>query len=378
MRRSFMALKMAAAAAAVLIATVQADPARAAAVASVTPSTLTAALGSTLPRTLTWTVNVTNVLAANGAPVAAGLMLASPQGVVSGGGQVLQIDPIPLIVTLSAAGQGSATESFTLSPATIAAAQRMGIGTLLLQRSFSLIAAKLSAVATVSIDISGNAGGPIAISRVALHFEDRELRRVLTSGDSALAIADVNFSGSGVLNAIWEVASPPSTLGQPVFVPLATSVVTVSGGGLTEITSPPLPSRMAGNYLVRFRIRSPVVPFEGLTLQYAVTGDENGVAPIAILSPEHFATLEPGTRFTWQPAPGATAYRIEFYDPSVAESDQPPVMGQWIAGATRDAGLSPLAQTHLKSGREYRWRIVAIDEGNEVVGRSSLYEIRTP
>jgi hypothetical protein len=349
-------------------------PARAATVSvSVTPGTLTASLRSTLPTTLSWTVKVTNFVTA--APV--GLTFTSTQGsIITPNGQVLQIDPRPLTVRLSAGGQGSVTETFTLSPATVAEALRLGAETLLLQRTFGV--PPFAGIATASIAISGNAGGPIAISRVELHFEDRQLRRVIESGESAVAIAEVNFSGSGVLNAEWEVASPPSTLGQAVFVPLAAAVVNVTGGGLTEITSPPLPARIAGAYYVRFRVRSPAVPFEGLVLQYAVAGDDEGITPIAIVSPSQHATLREGTRFEWQPAPGAAAYRLEIYDSGATAADQTMISGQWVTGGERDAALSRLAQTHLGAGRSYRWRIVAVDEGAQVVGRSSLYEIRTP
>jgi len=341
--------------------------------ASVSPGTLSASLRSTLPMTLSWTVKVTNFVTA--APVA--LTLTSMQGTISApNGQVLQIDPRPLTVHVPLAGQGSVTETVTLSPATVAEALRLGADTLLLQRTFGV--PPLAGVATASIEISGNAGGPIAISRAELHFEDRQLRRVIASGESAVAIAEINYSGSGVLNAEWEVASPPSTLGQAVFVPLASAVVNVTGGGLTEITSPPLPARLAGAYYVRFRVRSPAVPFEGLVLQYAVTGDDEGITPIAVVGPSQHATLRDGTRFQWQPAPGAAAYRLEFYDSGATEADQAMISGQWVAGGEPAAALSRLAQTHLGAGRSYRWRVVALDEGAQVIGRSSLYEIRTP
>jgi hypothetical protein len=88
--------------------------------------------------------------------------------------------------------------------------------------------------------------------------------------------------------------------------------------------------------------------------------------------------LTPDTRFVWQPVSGAIAYRIEFFDADAPAEDTLAVSGLWVPAARRDAALSALAQTHLRAGRAYQWRIVAVSSDSEVVGRSALYEIRTP
>jgi hypothetical protein len=342
--------------------------------AFVSPSTLSASLQATLPTMLTWTVRVQPVVTFAAPPT---LTLTSPQGfVTTPDGQVLQVDPVALTVRVPSGGQASAAESFTLAPATIAAALHLGVGTLRLTRTFGV--APYAAVASVEISLGGSASGPLTLARVALHFEDRELLRVLGPGESAVAIAEISYSGGGTLNGLWEVASPPSTRGQPVFVPLGSASLDLEGGGITELTSPPLPSQLAGSYLVRFRVREPVVPFQGLVLQYAVEDDDAMAPPITVLSPEQHATLAAGTRFAWQPAPGAVAYRLEFYAADAAAGGRPPLSGQWVPSADNDAALSVLAQTHLEPGHAYRWRIVAISAESQVVGRSALYEIRTP
>lgn len=358
-----------------IAAAVLATPAGAASItASASPSTLSASLQSTLPTMLTWTVRVPATFAA---PSAGTLTLTSPQALVTTpAGQVLQIDPVALTVRVPGGGQASAAESFTLTPATIAAALHLGVGTLNVTRTFGI--APYAAVATVVVTLGGTASGPLTLSRVALHFEDRALLRVLEPGESAVAIAEVTYSGGGTLNGVWEVASPPTTRGQPVFVPLGAASVNLEGGGVTEVTSPPLPSPLAGRYLVRFRVRTPVVPFEALVLQYAVEDDGTPVPPIAVVRPEPHATLTGATRFEWQPAPGAYAYRLEFYDADSAAAGGRPLSGEWLPAAQRDAILSALAQTHLQAGRAYRWRIVAFNGDSQIVGRSAFYEIRTP
>ena len=350
-----------------------------AATATATPSTMSASLQSTLPTTLVWTVRLTAPAGARVVVLPA--TVTSTQATVSTpGGQVLQVVPLALTVRLTGVPttsvQGNAPETFRLTPAAVAEAQRLGVNTLMLARTFSA-GAPYVATATVRIGLGGSGSGPLALSRVALHFDDRTLVRVLRQGESAVAIAEITYSGNGVFSGLWEVAAPPSTQGEPVFVPLGGASTNLTAGGITEVTSPALPSAIAGTYYVRFRVRSPVVSFQGLVLRYAV---EQGPAipPIVVTSPEAHASFKPDTRFSWQPAPGAVAYRLEFYAADASPDYEPPLSGEWLPAERRDSVLSALAQTHLAAGRGYRWRIVAFDGDGQVVGRSSLYEIRTP
>jgi len=346
---------------------------RAASAVSVSPSSLTASLQSTLPTVLTWTVKLNFVAVTGAGP----LTLSSPQATVSTpGGQLLQTVATPLTVHLGMGAQGSVTEIFTLSPATVAAALRLGSGSLVLSRTFG--AGPFGGTATATINLGGSGAGPLTLSRVSLHFEDRSFVRVLRAGDSAVAIAEINYSGSGVLNGFWEVATPPSTQGQPVFVPFASASTNLAAGGLSEVTSPALPSASAGNYFVRFRVRTPAVPFEGLVIRYAVEAAETATLPIETISPAEHATLHADTRFEWRPTPGAVAYRLEFYTADVVPGADPPTSGQWVPASERGAFLSTLAQTHFDAARLYRWRIIALDGDSRVVGRSALYELTTP
>ena len=358
----------------------QSPRAAAQASASATPGTLSASLQSTLPTTLVWSVRLVAPPGVTRVVVLPTTVTSTQATVSTPGGQVLQVVPLPLTVHLTgvatSAVQGSAPETFRLAPAAVAAAQKAGVNTLVLARTFSA-GAPYVVTATVSISLGGSGSGPLTLSRVALHFDDRTLVRVLRPGESAVAIAEITYSGNGVFSGLWEVAAPPSTQGEPVFVPLGAANSNLTAGGLTEVTSPALPSTVAGTYYVRFRVRSPVVSFQSLVLRYAV---EQGPAipPIVVTGPEAHATFKPDTRFSWQPAPGAISYRLEFYAADASPDYEPPLSGEWLPAERRDSVLSALAQTHLANGRGYRWRIVAFDGDGQVVARSSLYEIRTP
>jgi len=364
-----------------LAAAAASSPAEAQANAFATPSTMSASLQSTLPTTLVWTVRLTAPPAVTRVVVLPTTVTSLQATVSTPSGQVLQVFPLPLTVHLTgvptSSVQGSMPETFRLAPAAVAEAQRLGVNTLLLARTFSAGGPPYIVTATVTISLGGSASGPLSLSRVALHFDDRTLVRVLRQGESAVAIAELTYSGNGVFSGLWEVAAPPSTLGEPVFIPLGAASTNLTAGGITEVTSPALPSTIAGTYYVRFRVRSPVVSFQSLVLRYAV---EQGPAspPMVVTSPEAHATFKPDTRFSWQPAPGAIAYRLEFYTADAAPDYEPPLSGEWLPAERRDSVLSALAQTHLAAGRSYRWRIVAFDGDGQVVGRSSLYEIRTP
>src|SRR5579863_1190840 len=356
-------------------------PARAQSAAFATPNTLSASLQSTLPTTLVWTVRLTAPPAVTRVVVLPTTVTSLQATVSTPGGQVLEVDPLPLTVHLTgvvtSSVQGSTPETFRLTPAAVAAAQKLRVNTLVLARTFSAGGPPYVVTATGTIGLGGSASGPLALSHVALHFDDRALVRLLRQGESAVAIAEITYSGNGVFSGLWEVATPPSTQGEPVFVPLGAANTNLTAGGITEVTSPALPSAFAGTYYVRFRVRSPVVPFQSLVLRYGV---EQGppIPPIVVTSPEAHATFKPDTRFSWQPAPGAIAYRLEVYAAAAPPAFAPPLSGEWLPAERRDSVLSALAQTHLAAGRGYRWRIVAFDGDGEVVARSSLYEIRTP
>ncbi len=334
--------------------------------ASVLPADLSATLTAIAPYELGWTVRGTP-----GAGVATSLqgMVLTPNG------KVLQIDPSPLSLNL-AAGTATAAEAFQLAPATVATALRLGENTLLLERQF-VLADGASVQASARVHIGGSASGPLAVTRISLRFDDHRPLKVVSAAGGLNAVADIDYAGNGTLSGLWEVATPPSTQGQPVFVPLTAVTLNLSGGGRSTITSPPLPALIPGNYYVRFVLRSPATSVGELVIEYAVSNKAAGIPALYARSPAEGATLGPTTVFDWDPVVGATAYRIEIY-PADTPPGIHPLTGVLLPGNRAHALLSNLAMGHLDASAVYRWQITAYGRDGEVVARSALRTLNTP
>lgn len=334
--------------------------------ASVLPTDLSASLIAAGPYALGWTVRGTP-----GAGVA-----RSTQGVVlTPNGKALQLDPTPLSVNL-ATGTATAMEAFQLAPATVATALRLGENSLLLVRQF-VLADGASVQASARIHIGGSASGPLTVTRISLRFDDHRPLKVVSAAGGLNAIADVDYAGNGTLSGLWEVAAPPSTQGQPVFVPLTAVTLNLSGGGRSTITSPPLPTLLAGNYFVRFVLRSPATSMGALVIEYAVSSAAAGMPAVRVRGPAEGTVLGPTTVFDWDPVAGAAAYRIEIY-PADAPPDAYPLTGALLPGNRAHALLSNLVMGHLAGATAYRWKITAYGADGKVLARSALRSLDTP
>src|SRR5690606_18480590 len=227
---------------------------------------------------------------------------------------------------------------------------------------------------------------------------------VLGRNEPLTAITELNFSGNGLLQAQWEVASPESTSGEPVFRPLSQVRQYLVGGSAEVLRSPVLPTATTGLYFVRLRISDPDPDFEPPVIRYFVLQGRRDEQPpgstLALGAPAPRTLLGPDTVFAWSAIPGARAYQLEVYrgreepglrlpdlrgqigepTPSeIAEAlSRPPVTGVLVRGATNPAVLSPMARRHLLPGRAYFWRVLALGADGRIVGASPLRELRTP
>lgn len=250
-------------------------------------------------------------------------------------------------------------------------------------RHFEPVVGGGGADAVIEIHIGGSSAGPLALARLTLRFSDGSRRRVVGTDHPLRALAEINYSGAGLLQAVWEVATPPSTSGHAMYRPLQFVRQYLLPGGHMLLQSPPLPVDMAGRYVLRLRLQTPLIDSAPLALEYNVNPALHGARekPMRMLplrSPGGGTSLDAATHFSWQPVPEAQAYQLELYAADVLPDAQPPQGGMVVRASTTRLQLSALARAHLQSGRSYRWRVLAIGKDGRVLAESDLRELLVP
>ena len=232
----------------------------------------------------------------------------------------------------------------------------------------------LSASVTLKI-VSASSGG-LNISAIDLRFENGASSIVAGVGQKIIATAGITHAGSGLLDMVWEIATPATTSGSAVFTTLKTLRQFLVAGRYSLIESPLLPTQLSGNYLLRLRIKSPAVDFAELILRYSVLPDNNAdiqIQPIQPISPLHNSRFDRSTPFSWQPLEGASSYQLEFLESSNGRegtTKKTLSTGLLLPSDRNKVLLSPIALQHLQPDQIYYWRILAIDKEGRLFGRS--------
>lgn len=248
-------------------------------------------------------------------------------------------------------------------------------------------------------DITSSAAAGFSISREALSFDNGAPVRVLEKKQPLRANAEINFNGSGMLQAQWEVADPTSSSGQPTFRSIGTVRQYLVGSDTQTISSPTLPTEISGLHLARLRITDPAPGFDMPVIRYFVADSRTAAVrpavPLGLTSPPNQMLFTGDTVFAWDTIPGARAYQLEIYAkprtagdtlPDLGNStaaapvlpQTPPVAGMIVTGAQTRTALSESARTHLVSGQNYLWRVLAIGTDGNVIGESAVREVRMP
>jgi hypothetical protein len=308
---------------------------------------------------------------------------------------------------LSQAAAGGATVTLVETvfvPASVAVgAQKYGLSTITYERDF-VDADAVPYTGAVTIDFSSALGAGFGVTREELSFDDGTPVRILQVSDALSARAELLTTGTGLLQAVWEVAGPPSTQGEPVYRPLAQVQQHLVADKPQVLESPPLPTDAPGLYLVRLRITNPTTPFDAPVIRYFAGKGRPGhglpPAPMALVAPANLALLSADTRFAWQAVKDARIYQLEIYaipkraspalpelgggsrEPPATEVNaalrQTPLTGVLVPAKDLQTALSGTVRTHLMQGQAYYWRLLAIDGDGVVVGRSPVRELRTP
>jgi hypothetical protein len=363
----------------------------------VNPPFANAAVGQASTVSLTWRVSGAGT---------AGAFVSSPRGEFragGAGGQLLGVRDEPLQgETRSVGGVVTAIlpETVDVPARVLMRAEQLGVRQIAYLRSFGTGGAQ-PGTGSALLNLAGPLGGPFSVTGVTLRFEDGGRQSVFGVGEDVVAFADVTHTGTGRLEAQWEIAEPSSTRSAPVFRALNLVRRQLTGSGAaTRIRSPALPSAADGTYLVRLRITRPDAGFEMPALRYFVNPALDVMPePVSIVAtaPASGAMHRTGTRFSWQPVPAASTYRVEFHErapeaairePGVLNAAEsmtiaPDSVGEPVSGIVLDADssdteLSRLALSHLPPGRSYWWRVLAYDEAGRIVGRSELRRLYVP
>ncbi len=317
--------------------------------------------------------------------------VSSLQGRLLAGGTLLGTVDTTLEHTLTAPANVTVTERLRISAKVLQRAAREGRAALRYQRIFDDGAGASRPLAgEVTLHLSGAAGGVFGIDRVSLRFDDAASQRQVRRGAVLHARAEVSFTGTGLLRAVWEVAGSASTMGSPVFRPLRKVQRQLYGSGRLLLASPSLPTTQAGLYQVRLRLLEPIPDAAPLILYQVHERNERERTDtqIVLLSPGDAEALTPGTRFRWQAVAGASAYRLEIHvaPHTVGPGDAltrrtengRPLTGMLIPSGWSHTTLSPVTRNHLGEGREYLWRVLAIAADGSIIAVSPLRGLRLP
>jgi hypothetical protein len=253
--------------------------------------------------------------------------------------------------------------------------------------------------ASMNLYLSGGSGGLFQVEQMALSFDDMSTVRLVRRDDPLNALLDIQFTGNGRLRGVWELATPASTSGEPVYSPLRLVQQTLVGNQSTRLRSPALPTTQEGVYLLRFRVTEPDTGFDPVYVRYLVTQTgkpEEPPASIRVVAPSPGALVTADTRFEWVTDARAVAWQLEiFRRPAQSALDRlpdlgttqdgdanpvvegPPVTGMMLPGETHVTQLSKVARNHLEPGQGYWWRVRAIGNDGSVIAESALTEFRS-
>jgi hypothetical protein len=147
-------------------------------------------------------------------------------------------------------------------------AHKMGYDKIVYTRSFTDGGAANSG--SYVLNIRSSAAANFNIQSLSLLFDDESKERHVLQGDVMHVLATVQFGGSGLLQAVWEVAEPVTSNGNEIYRTLLLERRRLAVGGRIILASPELPTVRTGLHKVRLRITQPYLADEVPELTYSV------------------------------------------------------------------------------------------------------------
>ncbi len=282
-------------------------------------------------------------------------------------------------------------ESLVIPQSVIRNAMDRGFNEILYFRTFQDNPGGTSLGNFVTFSISSNnAVSQVTLRQIKMEFDNGQTSAIIASNSKLTANAIVSYQGSGLLEYRWEIASPPTTSGQPVFSPLMIRREFLMAGGQVTLNSPTLPTSIAGTYLLRLNVLPSDEQFNVPTLRYFVRSQINSneqstseteIQTLTVSTPADGIKLTLQTQFVWQPISGAKAYQIEFYRQPLRQklisqaNDNMPITGVIVPSLQTSLTMKQVSTSHLQVGSSYFWRVIAIAENGEKIGASEFRSI---
>ena len=287
-------------------------------------------------------------------------------------------------------------ESVTIGRSVLLQGVQANANQIIYRREFTDGIVTVEAMVTFQLVASGSSG-ELFIPYLGLSFADGSVQKVVRSGEAPTAIAEITTQGIGSLEGYWEVAVPPSTLGQPIFTPVKFVQSQLAGSTIHRETSPVLPIASEGLYLVRFRLTRPQINQDMPQILYVVKGG-NAPKPITILDPKPGVPVTHKTVFQWQGIPSSVAYKLEIFAWPRSSVDQlvfpgenvcreldrselsdRPIAGIFVRATETAASLGDLVLEQLQNStidrRIFCYHVAAIDGSGRRIGLSALETI---
>lgn len=272
----------------------------------------------------------------------------------------------------------SFTETILIPRDVLFKAYKQNIRTLYYRRNFTdCPAADCSQITiTATFALTGSPAGVFNVTSYRLRFQDASLTPIIEQGQTLQAEAHIQVTGTGTIRGVWEVASPGSTAGTPLYQTIQLVVRQLSSGQDTPLISPALPARQPGNHLVRFRFLTPELREESPVLQYVVRAAPT-LPAITLMTPRDGASADQETLFQWDAVRNANGYKIELFDKKPQENSYPitPAAGILVRSDANSTSLPGSLLERLESGRWYWWHVVALDDGGNIIAASDWNSI---
>lgn len=349
------------------------------------------AIGQTAYRTITWNVTVIAPPGSITSPtVTFNTNTNFTLGTIS--------KPLTRAIPAGTSATYSLVEQIQIPSSFIYRARKMGATQISITRDFNDGSTSGAFSSTAIFTITGSSATGFSVNQVSVRFDNNQPQLVVKRLKRVSAYINISYNGSGLLQGVWEIATPTTTIGQPVYSPLRVVRRQLTGTGIAKIFSPRLPTLLQGIYLVRFRITDPASNMESPLIRYFVyTGQKPLLSPVHVFlhQPGPDTTVGEKTLFSWSKIDKASALRFELYAikqqntlgnklPELGTDDKNNleggkfVAGILLRGSDTKTVLSRLTASRLKPAHWYLWRVVAFDKQGNIIGVSEPRKIQTP